>query len=428
VPRYIIGYSFELLNHLMEFALARRGLQICTKYTKAIKMADVPEVLRNGYVGATSLADEKLEQLATDLGSVDAPRYMIERIEGLLCERRSNFADASQKLLNVFTETQYLPILNEFFWPFSRIISQVPEQTFWSVINLFLDVIDSLYKNNKDPEEKARFNTFFAFFVYHAPGSIEVKKSIARKWLELVGVESIRTELMGFLSGPDAVLPVSTVRFFAYILACVGLEDEVIGVNTIVAENSKQEDFLTKLTAFSAEGYAASGIFRNSTDFFCDLLLDFNDFGNVLDIGCGPGRIGENIRDQCQSLTGIELKPEYADFARTQSRYDEVIEGDAVTEIAKLSSTYDFITSCMALDYFPAQAVIHDAAKLLNPGGCLAFSFIPAEKDAENVLAHAYHYERDFYKKAAPDLSVVKCVMEPYMWTGGYYVLLKRDH
>jgi len=391
-------------------------------------MADFAENLRDRYINSAAMSVEEQVRLTDDLRKTEgAPQYMIDRMEGILFCYHRDYQNGAQKLLNSFTATNDPKVFEEFFGAYRQIIGRVPDQVSEKVINLLLGVIDGLFKNDADPAEKAKFNVFLGVCMYFLKASLESKKTIAQKWLDVIDLEGIRTEIIECLSGPETQLDLSVIRFFPYALACAGLEEEVIRMNTVIAGRSNAENFPYEFPRLAAEDYANDNVFQITTDYFCDLLLNFDSFGDVLDIGCGPGRIGVKIRDRCRSLTGFELDAEYADFAENEQKYDKVIRGDAVTELHKLPRTFDFITSCMVLDYIPAPIVVREAAKLLNPGGHMAFAFIPALEEADNVLGHAYHYEREFYKKASPGLSVVKCVMEPYAWTGGFYVLLKRD-
>ena len=94
--------------------------------------------------------------------------------------------------------------------------------------------------------------------------------------------------------------------------------------------------------------------------------------------------------------------------------------------LGQLSKTYDLIILCMILDYLPGKDTLKLAAKRLKPNGHIALTFLPSDTYSENSHFSITYYEPQFYSKLLPEFSVKKSVFKPYLWSGGYYVLLSR--
>ncbi len=66
-------------------------------------------------------------------------------------------------------------------------------------------------------------------------------------------------------------------------------------------------------------------------------------FNNVLDVGCGTGLMGVEIRDISEKLIGIDLSENMVQLAAKKSVYDELHVYDAIEGIQALDSTFDLI-------------------------------------------------------------------------------------
>jgi predicted TPR repeat methyltransferase len=108
-------------------------------------------------------------------------------------------------------------------------------------------------------------------------------------------------------------------------------------------------------------------------------------FGNVLDLGCGTGLGGAAFRPFCERLTGVDLSRGMLNEARAKGIYDELIEAEAMTYLraeAERGAAYDLIIAADALIYFhELRQVPPVAAKVLKPGGVLAFTVETHEGD-----------------------------------------------
>jgi SAM-dependent methyltransferase len=98
---------------------------------------------------------------------------------------------------------------------------------------------------------------------------------------------------------------------------------------------------------------------------------------DVLEIGPGPGRTTDILRDMTPRLTAIEVDPGLAAALaeRTAGSNVIVIEGDA-TRMALLSARFSAALSFTMLHHVPSpdlqDALFVDVARVLRPGGVFA--------------------------------------------------------
>jgi len=95
----------------------------------------------------------------------------------------------------------------------------------------------------------------------------------------------------------------------------------------------------------------------------------------VLDAGCGTGLCGPVLRPYAQHLTGVDLSEPMVQKAREREVYDELVVAELGEFLAARPLAYDLIASGDTLVYFGRlEAVLHDAAQVLLPGGHLVFT------------------------------------------------------
>lgn len=110
----------------------------------------------------------------------------------------------------------------------------------------------------------------------------------------------------------------------------------------------------------------------------CALLAERmpeSDNLDVLDLGCGTGLSGAALRGLARQLTGIDLSPRMLARARERGLYDRLIEGDIVRILAAWNANFDLVVAADVFVYIgDLEAVVASAARVLRPGGWLAFS------------------------------------------------------
>ena len=97
--------------------------------------------------------------------------------------------------------------------------------------------------------------------------------------------------------------------------------------------------------------------------------------GRVLDVGCGAGRVGEELRrNGATQVVGLELDPQAVAAARRV--FDAVHEGDALTSARALAqASFDTIVCYDLLEHlYDPAALLRELHRLLAPGGHLHVS------------------------------------------------------
>lgn len=94
----------------------------------------------------------------------------------------------------------------------------------------------------------------------------------------------------------------------------------------------------------------------------------------VVDLGCGTGLAGVELRDRARTLIGCDLSPRMIDRAKERAIYDELHVEDLAATLSRASGV-DLIVAADVFIYLGAlDQTIAACAKALRPGGLLAFS------------------------------------------------------
>jgi len=111
--------------------------------------------------------------------------------------------------------------------------------------------------------------------------------------------------------------------------------------------------------------------YRNNAAAFLDLLPPPGRA--TLDVGCGEGRFGRELLRLGHRVTGIELSPTLAAYARESY---EVIEADAAA-LPFTDASFDLVVAFMSLmDIDGMEEAVHEAARVLEPGRCLCAAIV----------------------------------------------------
>jgi len=95
----------------------------------------------------------------------------------------------------------------------------------------------------------------------------------------------------------------------------------------------------------------------------------------VLDLGCGTGLFGLQIRSSASRLVGVDLSASMLEIAGDRSIYDQLLEIDLVTYLRTLTESADLITATDVLIYVGNLAALFEqVARCLTKGGAFAFS------------------------------------------------------
>ncbi|MEZ5366802.1 MAG: methyltransferase domain-containing protein [Bryobacterales bacterium] len=134
----------------------------------------------------------------------------------------------------------------------------------------------------------------------------------------------------------------------------------------------------------------------------------------VLDLGCGSGLAGAELRARCRRLVGIDLSQPMVRVAHERGIYDLLQVAEITEWLRNCTERFDLVIACDSLIYFGdlSQAVKPTAA-LLEPGGVMALSL---EKGDESPFKLAdsgrYTHHPDHVREAAAEAGLEVASLE----------------
>ena len=123
-------------------------------------------------------------------------------------------------------------------------------------------------------------------------------------------------------------------------------------------------------------------------------LLDTGKrYRHVLDLGCGTGLCGPLIAPQADAIDGVDVSSAMLGQARKLGVYRELIHADLGEFLAATALRSDLILAADVFIYVgDLAAVFRSARRILEPGGCLAFTVELAEEGQDIQLLPSLRY------------------------------------
>jgi len=142
------------------------------------------------------------------------------------------------------------------------------------------------------------------------------------------------------------------------------------------------------------------------------------DYRSVLDLGCGTGLCGSQMRSQAGRLVGVDLSSQMLAKASALGAYDALVQADIAEYLQSTDQRYDLLMSCDVFIYVGALDVVFaGATRVLESGGVFCFS-IESLGDAQAYklmpsqrYAHSQCYVRAL--AAAHGFTVAKTLAQP---------------
>lgn len=105
-------------------------------------------------------------------------------------------------------------------------------------------------------------------------------------------------------------------------------------------------------------------------------IAALHKLGNVLDLGCGTGLMGIELKPLADRLVGVDLSSRMIEQAAARALYDELIVADLCEFLARSpSETFDLISAADVLNYLGnLSPVFAEAHRVARPGGWVLFS------------------------------------------------------
>jgi predicted TPR repeat methyltransferase len=209
-------------------------------------------------------------------------------------------------------------------------------------------------------------------------GKVTEALEVYEEWLRVDPGNSVATHMLKACRGGDAPLRASDAYVRDTFDAFAGSFDQVL-------------DQL---------GYRAPALIAD----LLTRILPASDGALVIaDAGCGTGLCAPFLRPRARRLVGIDLSSGMLARARARKTYDELVEAELTTWLARQRPVHDLIVSADTLCYFGAlEHVLSGAATTLRPGGRLVFTVERADDGVTEYqltssgrYSHAESYIRD---------------------------------
>ena len=101
---------------------------------------------------------------------------------------------------------------------------------------------------------------------------------------------------------------------------------------------------------------------------------------DILDIGCGTGLAGAEIRGLARRMDGVDLSPAMLEKARSKAVYDRLEQADLVSFMAGQEDSYDAVLGAATLIHFGnLQPLFHAASLCLRQDGLFVFTLFAGQ-------------------------------------------------
>jgi len=97
--------------------------------------------------------------------------------------------------------------------------------------------------------------------------------------------------------------------------------------------------------------------------------------GRAVDLGCGTGLVGAEVRSLCERLEGVDLSARMLAEARRKNIYDRLEQAELVAFLSAAAGEIELLTAADVVNYVgPLPPVLSAAFAALAPGGLFGFS------------------------------------------------------
>jgi predicted TPR repeat methyltransferase len=140
-------------------------------------------------------------------------------------------------------------------------------------------------------------------------------------------------------------------------------------------------------------------------------------FARALDLGCGTGLCGLQVRPLVDGLDGVDLSSHMVEVAGARKIYDELVQADLVQHLASTPRRYDLVLAADVFIYVGAlEAVFDGVARVLEPAGVFCFSVESMREDEGYALRPSLRY--------AHSLGYIRKLAEQY----GFEIEATSEH
>jgi predicted TPR repeat methyltransferase len=118
-----------------------------------------------------------------------------------------------------------------------------------------------------------------------------------------------------------------------------------------------------------------------------------NTLVDALDLGCGTGLMGVELRPIVKTLVGVDLSRQMLEKAKVRAIYNELACRDIIEFTKSDTRSYDLVTSTDVFIYVGDLSVVFDSVyRRLNVSGYFAFS-VEATNEGNYILTESGRYQ-----------------------------------
>jgi predicted TPR repeat methyltransferase len=134
----------------------------------------------------------------------------------------------------------------------------------------------------------------------------------------------------------------------------------------------------------------------------------------ALELGCGSGLAGVQIKPRASRMVGVDLSPDMIDLARARNIYDQLEVAEITAWLQRSQERFDLIVACDCLIYFgDLRQVALPAAKLLNAGGLFAFTLERGDRHPFHLTdSGRYAHHPDHVREVAAEAGLAVTRLE----------------
>jgi hypothetical protein len=370
----------------------------------------------------------------------DLPPSQVGRIDAWLAVRTGEIAAAIGHMATSYNQDQNPGAILDLAEVFNHVGFPTAEKRN-EMIGL-LAWASNQWRQGGLPVNALRADFLTSKIVYGIQDSFPLLRLLAEKWHAMSGSLTYSdAELSAFALGNfDAP---ALRRYLGLIYSLAGEAELAVRVNDAFTvpldefsgDRSAPEGAVFGTDVEGQRGYFENPIFRRTNENFVDVLIDGGNYGRVADLGCGCGLTGELLRGRADYLVGVDINEPALQVAQEKVAYDDLQQRDMLAFLQDETATFDLITSCMAIEWFPGiDEFIRLVWDRLSPGGRLALVFVPCGEGPVRVTRarhsglHWYCYQPDFVADFAERLGfrVAKRELHPYAYSIGCFMSLER--
>ncbi|MFT7288255.1 MAG: putative TPR repeat methyltransferase [Halieaceae bacterium] len=126
-------------------------------------------------------------------------------------------------------------------------------------------------------------------------------------------------------------------------------------------------------------------------------------YSRTLDLGCGTGLVGTQIRSYCDHLSGVDVSPAMLEKAGEKAVYDDILVGDINRILKEERESFDLVLCADVLIYFGELGVLFpDIARRCKPGARFLLSTETlAEGDFRLLQSGRFAHSVDYVERCA---------------------------